>query len=86
MRKAKGQEMSDEGRCDYHWHESTIEELRKERDAMEKSLKNCRLLAAREFHKTNDEVWGHVLRFCKEAGVEGSLLRESPAVGPEKET
>jgi hypothetical protein len=49
-----------------------------------KALENCRLLAAREFHKTKDPLWEHILRFCKEAGVEGSLLRE-PSHGKEPE-
>lgn len=40
------------------------------------ALDNIRLLAAREFHKTKSEAWGHIIRFCKDAGFEGSILRE----------
>jgi hypothetical protein len=45
-------------------------------DARE-SLRNIRLLAAREAHKANDpeSPWHHVLRFCAEGGERGSILR-----------
>lgn len=57
--------------------------LRAERELMERCLENCLLLANRErFHQTRRmqserevESWGHIQRFCAEAGVKGSILR-----------
>jgi len=51
----------------------------------ELALRNCRMLALRELrrHDTgrSDTVltyaaWKHILRFCEEAGVRGSILRD----------
>lgn len=56
------------------------------------ALENCRLLAARELHRHNVgkassirtyAAWKHILRFCEEAGVTGSILRD---VGDEETT
>lgn len=55
-----------------------------ERDAeierMAYALRNCRLMAAREFHRTESDTWGHILRFCKDAGFEGGILRDEPKI------
>lgn len=42
----------------------------------EKALRNVMLMAMRERRK-NPEMWGPILRFCKEAGMEPNILRES---------
>lgn len=44
-------------------------------DSQAKSLRNCYLLAAREFHKSKDPNWEYVMRFCKEGGIVPSPLR-----------
>jgi hypothetical protein len=41
----------------------------------ETALKNCMLLAARH-RKETDSDWMHIIRFCKEGGVDMSPLRE----------
>jgi hypothetical protein len=50
--------------------------------AMMGTLMNCRLMAARERQRAKrearpkeQEAWEAILRFCKEAGVKGSVLR-----------
>ena len=54
-----------------------------ERAAMHQALRNVRALAARMMRAKGEgaakrrEEAGHLLRFCKEAGVEASILRES---------
>lgn len=40
------------------------------------ALQNCRLLASRENHKAPSKAWGHILRFCAEAGIKSSILRD----------
>lgn len=47
-------------------------------EAMEKSLRNCLLLAMRAARQTTGTVetdWRHIIRFCAEAGIEPSPLR-----------
>ena len=49
-----------------------IATLTRQRDLAVDALENCRLLAARH-HK---EEWaGHIMRFCKDAGLSGSPIR-----------
>jgi hypothetical protein len=65
--------------------------LRAKVAGMEGALANCRAIAAREgartrrrsTHEADRLPWDHVLRFCREAGVVGSVLREDalPGVG-----
>lgn len=44
----------------------------KQRDLAVEALENCRLLAARH----RKEEWaGHIMRFCKDAGLSGSPIR-----------
>lgn len=47
--------------------------------AKDSALRNCMLLAMRRLHKGSTEIadWEHVIRFCKEAGVEPSPMREA---------
>ena len=52
--------------------ETSIEQLTKQRDLAVEALENCRLLAARH----RKEEWaGHIMRFCKDAGLSGSPIR-----------
>ena len=52
--------------------ETSIEQLTKQRDLTVEALENCRLLAARH----RKEEWaGHIMRFCKDAGLSGSPIR-----------
>lgn len=55
-------------------------------EGVEKALRNCQMVAAREVrrHDTGKAIkatamtyaaWKHILRFCEEAGVLGSILR-----------
>lgn len=47
---------------------------------MELALRNCLAMAGRMLRKGGvdaDPAWEHVVRFCKEAGVEPNILRES---------
>jgi len=44
-------------------------------DAMEKSLRNCLLLAMRKAHSDPSSDWRHIIRFCTEAGCGPSPLR-----------
>ena len=49
-----------------------IIELTRQRDLVVEALENCRLLAARH----RKEEWaGHIIRFCKDAGLSGSPIR-----------
>jgi hypothetical protein len=50
----------------------------------EMALRNCRMIAARELNRHDEgkaskvltyAAWKHILRFCEEAGVSGSILR-----------
>lgn len=43
------------------------------------ALKNCLLLAMREYHKTKNENWKHIIRFCEEAGIKPTILRKKKA-------
>jgi hypothetical protein len=59
-----------------------VDKLRAERDAMEKSLRNVRALAARDRGKRIDrETADHLLRFCEEAGIVSSILRAALSSG-----
>ena len=49
-----------------------------EAEALRNGLKNCMLLAARHRKEIGD--WQHIIRFCIEAGVQMSPLRETDAV------
>lgn len=52
--------------------ETSIKQLTRQRDLVFEALKNCRLLAARH----RKEEWaGHIIRFCKDAGLSGSPIR-----------
>ena len=52
--------------------ETSIKQLTKQRDLAVEALENCRLLAARH----RKEEWaGHIMRFCKDAGLSGSPIR-----------
>ena len=56
-----------------HWYfglEAEVERLRN-------GLKNCMLLAARHRKEIGD--WQHIIRFCMDAGVQMSPLRETDA-------
>ena len=49
-----------------------IAALTQQRDLVVEALENCRLLAARH----RKEEWaGHIMRFCKDAGLSGSPIR-----------
>lgn len=40
------------------------------------TLRNCYMLARRQFRRGADaEAWGHIMRFCEDAGVRASILR-----------
>jgi hypothetical protein len=66
----------------FHLKPPTLwEQLADERQAekeqaekMERSLRNCLMLATRNMRKEGGD-WEHIIRFCKEAGVEPSFLR-----------
>lgn len=48
---------------------------RKVAEGMSKALKNIRMLASSD-QKKDPEGYGHILRFCKDAGFEMGILRE----------
>ena len=49
-----------------------LDKITKQRDLAVEALENCRLLAARH----RKEEWaGHIMRFCKDAGLSGSPIR-----------
>ena len=52
----------------------------KQRSAHEKGLRNCHALAVKmRMMPGSDSQWEHVVRFCEEAGVSRSLLRDGSA-------
>lgn len=51
-----------------------LDAVRAERDAMHLALQNVRALAMR-LRRTDAENAGHLLRFCADVGVVGSILR-----------
>lgn len=58
----------------------TIRAFEAENARLRHSLENCRMLAARRARRPNPTPgspgdWSDILRFCREAGVEGSILR-----------
>ena len=58
--------------CDKGLLRIQVEELTRQRDLAVDALENCRLLAARH----RKEEWaGHIMRFCKDAGLSGSPIR-----------
>ena len=70
-----------------HKERKTSEEFRLERarvrheevEPLVEALKNCRGIAARAARRKGaDPDWQHVLRYCSEVGVEGSILRGAP--------
>ena len=60
-------------------HEDIINNQRFKIQKLLEALKNCRAMAAQQAHafrgSITEEKWRAILRFCKEAGVEGSILR-----------
>lgn len=56
------------------------ERLLKERNAMERALKNIRLYARKKRQLALHE-FGEILRFCEEAGVKAEITREEPPDG-----
>ena len=59
--------------------ENQLAAAQRETHRLELALQNCRTLAARRSRKGGDEKewWEHILRFCKDAGIKGSILREA---------
>ena len=58
--------------CDKGLLRIQVEELTRQRDLAVEALENCRLLAARH----RKEEWaGHIMRFCKDAGLSGLPTR-----------
>ena len=43
---------------------------------LELSLRNC-LALARRMQSKDPDAWGHIIRFCREAGIEPSILRDA---------
>lgn len=67
---ANGLTMPEGGR--YEIGKSDLSTITKQRDLAVEALENCRLLAARH----RKEEWaGHIMRFCKDAGLSGSPIR-----------
>jgi len=58
-------------------HNETWDEIEKLRNA----LRNCLLLAMRKAHRDPSSDWTHIIRFCKEGGVEPSPLRAAQETG-----
>lgn len=62
--------------------EERLESANQRINQLERSLRNVLILATRELRRKqitperNTEMWGHAIRFCREAGVEPSLLRD----------
>lgn len=52
-----------------------LAQLQEANEKLRGALNNCRLLAARDLKK-DPEGYGHILRFCSEAGVTRSILRD----------
>lgn len=54
-----------------------VEEYRQFRK-MRRSLENIYMLARRKNRKAGNhsEAWGHIIRFCEEAGIRSSILRD----------
>jgi len=44
-------------------------------EQLENALGNCRMLAMRKAFKDPSSDWLHIIRFCKEVGIEPSPLR-----------
>ena len=47
---------------------------------LELSLRNCLALACQK-RSRDPEAWGHIIRFCREAGIEPSILRDAEPGG-----
>lgn len=66
-----------------------VSQLEAQLAAKDRALNNARLLASLQFNRANKAenfeaitAWGHILRFCREVGCVGSVLREgSPDAG-----
>lgn len=43
---------------------------------LELSLRNC-LALARRMQSKDPDAWGHIIRFCREAGIEPNILRDA---------
>lgn len=56
---------------------SYIERLEKRSAEMDSALRDCLLLAMRNSRKQHSGGWEQIIRFCKQAGVEPSPLRDS---------
>jgi hypothetical protein len=49
--------------------------LEEDAEKQHNALRNCLLLAMRKAHRDPSSDWEHIIRFCKEGGVEPSPLR-----------
>jgi hypothetical protein len=49
---------------------------------LERALENVRMLVATRKKRFDPEMAGHLLRFCREAGIEGSVLRDAEPKDP----
>lgn len=57
-------------------------ELLKDRERIERALRNASMISCRAIRRYRDgakicEDFGHILRFCEEAGIQGSILRDA---------
>lgn len=63
-------------------HEDSLAAVRvvaAERDRLREALENVRMLVVSRAQRFDPELAGHLLRFCAEAGVTGSILRATLA-------
>ena len=51
---------------------------------LEAALRDCRMLAVATRIRRGDPDWQHIVRFCREAGVDGSVLRTQDALAGEE--
>lgn len=70
-----------------HWKQLELEKAEAQLTTLKASLENCRLLAAKQAHafsgSITEDKWRAILRFCKEAGIVGSILRDTAALNQE---
>lgn len=57
------------------YHDCLVQHIDTEFVKLRQALRNCLLLAMRESRRQNTRGWEHIIRFCKEVGVEPSPLR-----------
>jgi len=70
---------------------SSLERVEGERDRYRLALENCYMMARRNIVRLGNSAdksllpeidkWGHIARFCEEAGLKSSPLREHPTPG-----